>query len=323
MNETLQHIHIQNFESQRKRIYKTITLSFQVFGPSLNTAPIVLVNHALTGNSNVADPKTGWWKDLIGFDKTIDTKHYTVIAFNIYGNGYDEICLDDHTNFSAYDIAELQYLALTQLEVIQLYASIGGSVGGGIAWEMAVSHPTFIQNLFPIASAWKSSDWIIGQTFIQDRILHHSSHPLEDARMMAMLFYRTPQSFDQKFQHSKTDQGEPIVENWLKFHVKSLAERFHVQAYRTMNYILAHIDIQQQFETIEDALRPLQSKVIQIAIDSDIYFHKEANIQSQKTLDRLGIANEYHEIQSIHGHDAFLIEYTQLSQLLKPHFTIV
>lgn len=322
MNESLQFVTIRNFESEQKKHYNEITLSFQLFGPPLNTVPIVLVNHALTGNSNVADSKTGWWKEIIGFNKAIDTQYFSVIAFNIYGNGYDEHLLEDHSSFNAFDIAQLQYLALAQLEVVQLYAAIGGSIGGGIAWEMAITHPSFIQRLIPIASAWKSSDWIIGQTHVQESILQHSNYPLQDARMMAMLFYRTPQSFDQKFNHSQTDQGKPVVQDWLDFHGKSLQNRFDVQAYRTMNYVLAHIDIQRQFNTIEDAVQPLQSIVIQIAIDTDIYFHKEANIQSKKVLDQLGIVNEYHEIQSIHGHDAFLIEYDQLSPLLKPHFTI-
>ena len=63
-------------------------LSYQLFGCALNTAPIVLVNHALTGNSNVCG-ETGWWGSLIGPDKTIDTLCYTVLAFNIPGNGHD------------------------------------------------------------------------------------------------------------------------------------------------------------------------------------------------------------------------------------------
>ncbi|UTW64984.1 alpha/beta fold hydrolase [bacterium SCSIO 12643] len=322
MNNTLQFITIQKFENHRQQTFENIKLSYQVFGAQLHSAPIILVHHALTGNSNVANPDDGWWKDLIGKNKVINTDHYTVIAFNIYGNGYDHALQTDHTSFNAFDIAALQFLAMTQMEITQLYAAIGGSIGGGIAWEMAVAHPEFIQHLIPIASAWKSSDWIVGQTSVQESILQHSSKPLEDARMMAMLFYRTPVSFDSKFNHKKTNQNIPVVSDWLQFHGKSLAKRFQVQAYRTMNYILSTIDISKQKDSIEAALKPLQSHVIQIAIDTDIYFHKDTNLNTKKILDQFDVTNSYHEIQSVHGHDAFLIEYDQLSQILKPYFSI-
>ncbi|HMI07545.1 MAG TPA: hypothetical protein VK528_08375, partial [Flavobacterium sp.] len=67
---------------------QNVSLFYQTFGPELGTAPVVLVNHALTGNSNVTG-KNGWWNDLIGKEKTIDTNYFTVIAFNIPGNGFD------------------------------------------------------------------------------------------------------------------------------------------------------------------------------------------------------------------------------------------
>ena len=316
MHTEIQHITICDFETKGNKCFPKITQSYQVFGCPLHSAPIVLVHHALTGNSNVAHPDTGWWRTLIGPHKTINTLEYTVITFNILGNGYDGVLLEDHHTFNAADIAQLQYLALQQLGIHQVHTIIGGSVGGGIAWEMVVSHPAFAQHLIPIASAWKSSNWIKGQTHVQESILAHSSHPLVDARMMAMLFYRTPASFDRKFSNPEN----PGVTSWLDYHGKSLLERFDVQAYRTINHVLAHIDVTQHPSFTEN-IQKLGCTVIQVAIDSDIYFHKEANLQTKEILDAHGITNAYHEIKSIHGHDAFLIEYDQLAQILTPHFT--
>ena len=88
MKEQLQHITINNYTTESGVANPQIQLSYQVFGQALGNAPIVLVNHALTGNSNVAG-EDGWWKDLIGNNKVIDTKLYTVLAFNIPGNGFD------------------------------------------------------------------------------------------------------------------------------------------------------------------------------------------------------------------------------------------
>jgi homoserine O-acetyltransferase len=70
-------ITLHNFTTESGAIYDALNLSYQVLLP-LHTAPIVLVNHALTGNSQVVGD-TGWWNDLIGVNKTIDTTKYTVL----------------------------------------------------------------------------------------------------------------------------------------------------------------------------------------------------------------------------------------------------
>ena len=78
---------IKAFKTQSNHT-QDISLSYEHFGLPLNQAPVVLVNHALTGNSNVAG-EGGWWSALIGPDKCIDTNRFAVLAFNIPGNGYD------------------------------------------------------------------------------------------------------------------------------------------------------------------------------------------------------------------------------------------
>ncbi len=76
MNNNLQHINIYNFKTESGVVIKKIPLSYQLFGKNIGTAPVVLVNHALTGNSNVAG-KNGWWKELIGKNK-IDFKIHVI-----------------------------------------------------------------------------------------------------------------------------------------------------------------------------------------------------------------------------------------------------
>ena len=144
-----------------------IPLSYQVFGPELHTAPIVLVNHALTGNSDVAG-ENGWWSALIGDGKCIDTKKYTIIVFNVPGNGYDGFLIENYKDFVAQDIAKIFLLGLEALKIHQLFALIGGSMGGGIAWEMVALKPNLTENLIPVASDWKSTDWLIANSEIQE-----------------------------------------------------------------------------------------------------------------------------------------------------------
>ena len=214
-----------------------VSLSYQTFGVTLGSAPVILVNHALTGNSNVIG-ESGWWNDLIGDNKCLDTNYYTVLAFNIPGNGFDNInenLIDNYRDFTAKDIAELFAIGLERLNINQLYAVIGGSVGGGIAWELAALRPNLIEHLIPIATDWKSTDWIIANCHIQDAILNNSSKPLEDARRHAMTLYRTPESLTQKFGRSKKIHNLFNVESWLNYHGDNFSNRFHLFIYKFLH----------------------------------------------------------------------------------------
>ncbi|HEY9221941.1 MAG TPA: alpha/beta fold hydrolase [Lutibacter sp.] len=318
---SLKYITVPNFASEDGKITAGVTLSYQLFGQELYSAPVVLINHALTGNSDVAG-EFGWWKSIVGDSKLIDTKKYTVLAFDIPGNGYKTTeILFDYDAFSARDIANLFGLAVQQLEISSLYAAIGSSLGGGIAWEMAILFPNLIENLIPVASDWKASDWILGHNKVQFQILENSKKPLHDARMMAMLFYRSPASFQSRFNRTvNSNLGMYNIESWLLHHGEKLEGRFTLHAYKVMTHLLSSVDISKNFESVEEAFSTLKSKVIMIGIDSDLFFVAEDNRETAKLLAQQNKEVDYKEIKSIHGHDAFLIEFEQLVAALSDVF---
>ncbi|NOR86445.1 MAG: alpha/beta fold hydrolase [Bacteroidales bacterium] len=321
MNQDLIQHNIKEYQTSQGISKSNFQLTYQIFGKKLHSAPIVLVNHALTGNSDVISESKGWWKTLVGKNKLIDTKKYTVIAINIPGNAYDGLIIKDYQNYTTKDIAQLFILTLKAMGVEKLFAVIGGSLGGGLAWEMAVLEPEMIEYVIPIAAYWQSCDWIIGFNDIQMQILNHSDRPLEIARMMAMMFYRTPKSMAQKFQRTKTKDGSLFnIESWLRHHGDKLNKRFEFSAYQMMTHLLTTLDITNGKDSFEDAVKPIKSTIIQIAIDTDWLFVKDETIQTKVKLDQLGVSNQYHEIKSIHGHDAFLIEFEQLEVFLNPIF---
>jgi len=318
----LQYISIHNFTTENG---KTISpkLSYQTFGRPLHSAPIVLINHALTGNSNVVGEQ-GWWNDIIGEKKCIDTNTYTILAFNILGNGYDndhKQLIENYKDFTARDVANLLVLAIAQLEIEQLFAVVGGSVGGGIAWELAALQPQLIQHVIPIATDWKSTDWVIANCHIQDAILNNSSQPLVDARMHAMTLYRTPESLTQKFERSKTANNVFNIESWLSYHGKTLENRFQVSAYKLMNHILRTIDITRDRTNFLDVASKIESDIHIITINSDLFFKADENWNTYVDLKSVKDNVHIHEIKSVHGHDAFLIEFDQLARFLKPIFS--
>ena len=271
--KNLQYICIQNYVTEKGKVYN-INLSYQTFGKALSEAPIILINHALTANSNVIG-EHGWWNDLIGSNKCIDTNTYSILAFNIPGNGFDnkpENLIEDYKDFTAKDIAKLFALGLERLKINHLFAVIGGSVGGGIAWELAALKPNLIEHLIPIATDWKSTDWLIANCYIQDAILNHSNQPLADARMHAMTLYRTPESLTQKFGRTKKNDALFNIESWLNYHGKNLTNRFNLSAYKMMNQILKTIDITNSEKDFLKVASKILSSIHIITINSDLFF---------------------------------------------------
>lgn len=313
-------INIQNFTTENGARYHTLPLSFTLSGLPLHSAPIVLVNHALTGNAEVTG-ENGWWSDLIGNGKTIDTNIYTVLAFNVPGNGNDSFIIENYQDFTTRDIARIFLTGLEALNINYVHTIIGGSVGGGIAWEMLALQPKIAEHLIPIATDWKSTDWMIANCFLQEQILNNSTKPIEDARIHAMLCYRSPESFKEKFQRTVNPNLSVFnIESWLAHHGEKLQKRYQLSSYKLMNQLLKTIDITRNSDDFETLLSKTTASIHIIGINSDLFFTPKENRETYEELKKFKDNVFYSEIDSVHGHDAFLIEYKQLDHLLADIF---
>ena len=182
---------------------------------------------------------------------------------------------------------------------------------------MAALYPSLTENLIPVAADWKASDWIIANTYLQKRILENSNQPIKDARIHAMLTYRTSASFTERFGRTvNKDKDIFNVESWLIHHGDKLQDRFLLDAYKTVNHLLASIDITRNGDSLEKIVETISSNIHLIAIDSDLFFTAEEDKKTLKRLQKLKKNIFYHEINSIHGHDAFLIENDTVSKIL-------
>lgn len=309
MKTELKHINFSYQSPSRKECH--IPLSYQLFGQDLFTAPVILINHALTGNSNVSGEK-GWWKKLVGEHQVVDTNKYTVLCFNIPGNGYDDFLIDDYEDFTPSDIANIFLKGLDILNIQNVYAIIGGSLGGGIGWEMLAKRPQLADVFIPIACDFKTHDWLHAQCLVQKFLLNSSDEPLQKARIHAMLCYRTPQSLNNRFQNEYDPEKKRLKsEDWLVYHGNNLNERFSLKAYKLMNHLLMSLN------TDEEMLEKIQARMHMISVDSDLFFPaSEIRMCFQKLKEKKENVF-YHEIQSVHGHDAFLMEYEQLNNIIK------
>ncbi|UFH31037.1 alpha/beta fold hydrolase [Chryseobacterium sp. C-71] len=309
MKTELQHINFLYTTDSQKEYH--ISLSYQLFGKDLFSAPIILVNHALTGNSNVSGEK-GWWKQLIGENQVIDTNKYTVLCFNIPGSGYDDFFIDEYSDFTSSDISNIFLKGLETLNIKNVYAIIGGSLGGGIGWEMLVKNTDLAELFIPIACDSKTHDWLHAQCLVQQFLLNGNDEPLQKARIHAMLCYRTPQSLNDRFQNKFNEEKQRLEsEDWLNYHGKSLAERFSLKSYQLMNHLLMNINANDK------DLGKIKARMHMISVDTDLFFPASEIRMGFNKLKTEKNDVFYHEIKSIHGHDAFLIEYEQLNFIIK------
>ncbi len=320
LKHELQHIKINDFTTEAKVKVDELNLSYQIFGQKIGSAPVILINHALTGNSEVGG-ESGWWTAIVGKDKAINTDVYTVLSFNIPGNGFDGFLIDNYKDFIARDIARIFLEGLSILKIEELFALIGGSLGGGIAWEMVVLKNDLTKHFIPIATDWKSTDWLIANCQIQEQFLINSKNPVHDARMHAMLCYRTPESFKERFHRSKKEDSDFFnVESWLLHHGKKLQERYQLSSYKLMNQLLKTIDVTVGGKKALDILDKINANIHIIGVDSDLFFTAEENRETHKQIALTKDNVTYNEINSVHGHDAFLIEYDQLEKMIEPIF---
>lgn len=309
MNKRLQNISVK--VEHQGQIFEQ-NLSYETFGCELYTAPIILINHALTGNSTVAGDE-GWWQDLVGGGKAVDTNRFTIICFNIPGNGYDGVLVDNYKNYSNKLIAKLFLAGLKQLKISKLHAVIGGSLGGAIGWDMCVQQPDITKFLVPIATHWQASDWLIGHSYLQELILNNHPQPIETARVHAMLCYRTPQSLTEKFNRKPQPDTDLFqIESWLKHHGHKLNGRFDIKSYKLMNHLLKTIAVT---DNVKD-LATIQADIHMVSIDTDLYFVEQETIDTYDQLKPYKDNVYHHSIRSSHGHDGFLIEYKQLNDIM-------
>lgn len=127
----------------------SLRVTYQLFGKPLGTAPVVVVNHAFTGNSQVAG-ENGWWAEAIGTAKVIDTDIYTVVAFNIPGNGFharEEDMITNYQHWAAVDVARLFNIALKEhLGLNSVFALVGCSLGAVLLGRWQLLRQTTFSN---------------------------------------------------------------------------------------------------------------------------------------------------------------------------------
>jgi len=319
----------------------------------LPARPTVLLVHALTGDAR-AGGRDGWWEPLIGVGRPLDPRRYRIICFNNLGGCYgssgpgdiDWPRNDDGTAraITSRDQARSLVAGLEALGIHRLHAVVGGSLGGMVALELAVQLPTRVERVVPIAACAASSAWVVGWNHVARSILALDGGPrgLELARQLAMLTYRAEPGLQQR--HGRAQQGadrKPLpawrsdapyaVGSYLEHQGVKLRRRFETESYRLQLGAMDHHDLDRSVKLdvsageqtkvlgVSDAVtRPrIAASAFVLSIDTDALFTPEQSRLLAERLRQGGASVEEAQLASPHGHDAFLIEWSQLTVLLR------
>jgi homoserine O-acetyltransferase len=321
---------------------RDVPVAYQTWG-TLNAAGdnAVLVCHALTGDSDVTD----WWDGMLGADRALDPTRDFVVCLNVPGSPYGTVSplTNDPetgtrygTDFPAVtirDAVRLHRRALEDLGVRRVACAIGGSMGGmhvlEWAFQTADDGAPFVQSLVPIAVGGRHTAWQIGWSESQRQAIYNDpkwrggDYPLDDpptdglatARMMAMVSYRSEPSFDGRFGREEMDDQSDApfaVESYLRYQGGKLVDRFDAHCYVHLTQQMDTHDVSRGRGDYTSVLGTIEQPTLVVGIDSDILYP----IREQRELaDHMPRAS-LEVLSAPHGHDAFLIEFDALNDMI-------
>jgi homoserine O-acetyltransferase len=317
------------FELESGEVLPELIVAFRHDGPGPAAAPQILVIHALTGS---ADAAGDWWAPLIGPGAALDTGRVGVLCANLLGSRYGSTgptSRDPRTGLpygdsfpaiTTRDQARAQWALAEALGIGRFALVTGGSLGGMVALEVALDRPGDVDLVMPIAAPSATGALAIAWDHIQLRLVAALGEDgLSLARQLAMTTYRSEADFDDRFGRHLEDDGRPSIVSYLEHQGRKLVDRFDGQTYETLVRAMDDHDIGRGRGGVEAALRPLAEaggRLAGVGIQGDILYGPEQVHRLVAASLSAGLEAGYREIHSTKGHDAFLVEWDQLTAIL-------
>ena len=299
-------------------------------------------DHHAAGYHSVDDKKPGWWDSCIGPGKPFDTNKFFVVSLNNLGGckgstGPNTIDKKTGNEFgpdfpiiTVNDWVNSQKFLADYLEINTWSCVVGGSLGGMQAMQWAISYPDKIKNSIVIASAAKLSaqniafNEVARQAIITDPDFHDGRYNnfgvvpkrgLSIARMLGHITYLSDDSMRQKFgrdlREGKLHFGYDVdfqVESYLRYQAQAFVDRFDANTYLLMTKALDYFDPANEYNgDLSKAFKNTSSKFLVVSFTSDWRFSSSKSHEIVKSLVKARKNVSYTEIESNHGHDAFLM----------------
>jgi len=318
------------FRLESGTVLPELTVAYRHDGPGPADAPQVVVVHALTGS---ADAAGDWWVPLIGPGRALDTERVGVLCANLLGGRYGTTgptSADPATGrpygatfpkVTPRDQAAAHWRLLDALGIHELALTTGGSLGGMVALELALERPAAVRHVLPIAAPVATGPLAIAWDHIQLALVAElGDKGLALARQLAMTTYRCEADFDERFGRTVEADGTPAIVSYLEHQGTKLVDRFDTDTYRVLVQAMDEHDIGRGRGGVGAAFESLAragTRVTGLGIAGDLLYGPTQVHALVDAAVAAGVADAtYRELDSTKGHDAFLVEWEQLSAVL-------
>ena len=294
---------------------------------------VMWVCHALTGGADAGD----WWGGLVGTGKYFDPARDFIVCANVLGSCYGStgpLSLNPTTNQPFYhtfptvtirDVVSAFDLLRQELGIQTIDTCIGGSLGGEQALEWAIMQPEVIKKVVAIAASAVASPWCIAFNEAQRMAIEADpSWPeqrddaglagMKAARAIAMISYRNYDTygFTQALDNNEQLDGFKAA-GYQRYQGEKIGERFNAFTYWTLSKMMDSHNVGRNRGSILNALGLIKSRTLVVGIRSDLLFPPS----EQQFLARHIPDAAYEEIDSLYGHDGFLIEFRPLTNIIR------
>lgn len=334
-----------------------VDVAFETYGQlNEKRTNAVLALHAFTGDAHAAGVskdggKPGWWDSMVGPGKAFDTNQYFVICSNVIGGCRGTTgpgSLDPQTgkpyamNFpmiTVSDMVRVQKMLIDHLGIRRLLAVAGGSMGGMQAMEWAVRYPEMVASAFPIATSARHSAQQIAfnevgrQAIMADPDWNGGDYyggklpgrGLSVARMVGHITYMSDDSMKEKFGRRFKSKDRPVfafddefeVESYLRYRGSQFVDRFDANSYLYITKAIDVFDLSQGFPSLGAALERTLCRFLVISFTSDWLYPSYQSLEIVSALRGRGKDVAYCELSSNYGHDAFLVEVGEQTELIR------
>jgi len=334
-----------------------VVLAYEAYG-ALNEkrSNAILILHALSGDAHAAgvhkrENNPGWWDSMIGPGKAFDTNKYFIICSNVLGGckgSTGPSSLNPKTGksygldfpvVSIGDMVNAQKRLIDHFGIEKLLSVVGGSMGGMQVLSWLVKYPDKINSIIPIATAIKHSpqqiafDEVGRQAIMADPDWKSGnyyeglppSRGLSIARMIGHITYMSDASMAEKFGRQKKNNAQNYkftadfeVEGYLRYRGDNFVKRFDANSYLYITKAMDNFDASEG-KSLQEALAGVKVKALVIAFKSDWLYPAYQSKEIVKAFKLSGVEATYCEIDSTYGHDAFLLEVKEETNLIS-HF---
>ena len=338
-------------------VLDTLTLAYRTYGAlNADKSNAILVCHALTGDhhpsgANPLTGRAGWWNNMVGPGKPIDTDRYFVICKNVIGGcagstGPSSPRADgrpyglDFPVITIGDMVRAQNVLLDRLEIPDLFCVIGGSMGGMQVLQWAAAHGERVFSAIPIATAARHSSQNIAfhevgrQAILADPDWQGGNYAAENtaprkglavARMAAHITYLSEAALQRKFGRNLQDrdrlsygfEADFQIESYLRHQGISFVDRFDANSYLYITRAMDYFDLAADYGgTLAHAFANTKARFCVVSFTSDWLFPTSESISLVRALNAAGANVSFVEIESDKGHDAFLLDEPEMEQTI-------